>query len=289
MDAFQLEQLGLRAEEGPGGPQATLELAEGFVLENPVTRQPLPPVTFQLLSNRLIPIAPPAVVGLPPILLGAVRNRTEISQLLSSAYDEHLFHLERRSAQLETMGLQPKLDPETLELSTELETGPLSISLVTDRQGQFRVSRVSRDGREITGLPPFRFELFEFRNREVLASYLTSLIDERLARAQIPALGSPGLVRYAELARIFGEQAVVPPRSPLELLVQLRVNGELYRFAAARVQGRTFRGLLAGARGKVWAERFELDDFPGIVRLVADLFKVSPEAVQVLGPDSPQE
>ena len=114
MDAFQLEQLGLRAEEGSGGLKATLELAEGFVLENPVTRQPLPPVTFQLTSDRLIPIAPPAVVGLPSILLGAVRNRAEISQLLSSAYDEHLFHLERRSAQLETMGLQPKLDPQTL-------------------------------------------------------------------------------------------------------------------------------------------------------------------------------
>jgi hypothetical protein len=67
------------------------------------------------------------------------------------------------------------------------------------------------------------------------------------------------------------------------------VKGEIYRFAAARVQGRTFRGLLAGTKGKVWAERFELDGFPGIVQLVADLFQVPSEAVQLLGPDSPQE
>ncbi len=96
-------------------------------------------------------------------------------------------------------------------------------------------------------------------------------------------------MRYEEISQAFGAQAVVPPRSALEVLVQLRVNGELYRFAAARVQGRTFRGLLAGAKGKVWAERFELDGFPGIVQLVADLLKVPSESVQILGPDSPQE
>ena len=84
-------------------------------------------------------------------------------------------------------------------------------------------------------------------------------------------------------------QALVPPRSSLEVLVQLTVNGEPYRFAAVRQAGRTFRGLLAGAKGKVWSERFELDDFPGVVRLVAGLLQVPPEAVKAVGPDTPQE
>jgi hypothetical protein len=87
----------------------------------------------------------------------------------------------------------------------------------------------------------------------------------------------------------FGAEALVPPRSSLELLAQLEVDGRPYRFAAARVAGRTFRGLLAGAQGKVWAGRFELDEFPGIVQMVADLLKVSPEAVRLVGPDAPQE
>ncbi|WP_224248293.1 hypothetical protein [Hyalangium gracile] len=289
METARLEQLGLRVEESPTGQQATLELGEAFVLENPVTRQPLGPVTFQVAGERLVPMAPPAVVGLPPIPLGSVGTRGDVALVLTSAYDEYLFHIERRSAQLHAMGLHPNLHPETLELSTELEIGPLSLSLVTDRLGQFRVSRVVRDGQEISGLPSFRFELFDFRDRDSLASYLSALIEERLARPHAPPSGSPGLVRYEELARAFGPQAVVPPRSALELLVQVRVKGEVYRFAAARVQGRTFRGLLAGARGKVWSERFELDAFPGIVQLVADLFQVSPEAVQLLGPDAPQE
>jgi hypothetical protein len=96
-------------------------------------------------------------------------------------------------------------------------------------------------------------------------------------------------MRYEEIAQAFGPQALVPPRSSLEVFVELRVNGVPYRFAAARVTGRTFRGLLASATGKVWADRFELDGFPGIVPLVADLLKVPPEAVQLAGPDAPQE
>lgn len=289
MDTSQLEQLGLRVEQSPSGTLATLELGESARLEHPVTRQPITQVTFQVSEERLVPVAPPAVVGLPSILLSSLRTRADLSVLFGNAFDEYLFHIERRSAQLQAMGLQPSLDQETLELSTELESGTISLSLVSDRQGQFRVSRVRREGREIGGLPSYRFELFDFRDRASLASYLTALVDERLAQPQAIAPGTPGLVRFDELARAFGSQAVVPPRSSVELLVQLRVNGELYRFAAARVQGRTFRGLLAGAKGKVWAERFELDTFPGIVQLVANLFQVPAESVQLLGPDSPQE
>ena len=54
------------------------------------------------------------------------------------------------------------------------------------------------------------------------------------------------------------------------------------RFAAARVVGRTFRGLLAGGQGKVWAERFDLGEFPGVVPLVARLLRVPATAVKVL-------
>jgi hypothetical protein len=289
MDTSKLEQLGLTLEEAPEGPLATLELGEGSLLENPVTRQSISRVTFQVSGERLIPVAPPALVGMPAVPLHAVSTRSDIALSVTSSFDDYLFHIERRSAQLHSMGLHPNLDPETLELSAELEAGRLSLLLAADRLGQFRVARVRREGKEIAGLPAYRFELFDFRDQHSLASYLETLIEERLAHPHPPALATPGLVHYEEISRAFGAQAVVPPRSALEVLVQLRVNGELYRFAAARVQGRTFRGLLAGAKGKVWAERFELDGFPGIVHLVADLFQVSPEAVELLGPDAPQE
>ncbi|MBN1206858.1 MAG: hypothetical protein JXB05_18385 [Myxococcaceae bacterium] len=289
METARLEQLGLRVERGTAGVLATLELGEDSAPVNPVTGQPLSRVTFRLQGQQLIPIAPPAVVGLLPILLDAVSAAEDLPLLVTSVFDDYLFLVERRTAQLNTLGLMPHLDPQTLELSAELKAGPFSFTLVADRQGIFRVGQARRGGEVLTGLASHRFELSEFWEREALASYLAALVEETHARPQASPGETPGLVRYEEISRAFGPQALVPPRSALEVLVQLRVNGEHYRFAAARVMGRTFRGLLAGATGKVWAERFELDDFPGIVRLVADLLKVAPEAVQLVGPDTPQE
>jgi hypothetical protein len=289
METARLEQLGLRVERSAAGVQATLELGEGDAPVNPVTHQPLSRITFRVSGQQLIPTAPPAMVGLPPLMLSAISSPEELPLLVTSSFDDYLFHVERRSAQLNALGLLPHMEPETLELSSELQAGPLSFTLVADRQGNFRVDQARREGEALAGLSSHRFELSEFREREALASYLTALVEETHARPQASPRGTPGLVRYDEIAQAFGPQALVPPRSPLEVLVQLRVEGQLYRFAAARVMGRTFRGLLAGTTGKVWAERFELDGFPGIVRLVADLLKVAPEAVQLVGPDTPQE
>jgi hypothetical protein len=63
----------------------------------------------------------------------------------------------------------------------------------------------------------------------------------------------------------------------------LEAGGQAYRFAAARVAGRTFRGLLAGASGKLWAERFDLDDnFPGPRQLLAGLLGLPEDQVKVV-------
>ena len=68
--------------------------------------------------------------------------------------------------------------------------------------------------------------------------------------------------------------------------MELEVDGERYRFAAARVAGRTFRGLLAGPTGKVWADRFELEDFPGVVRAGgASCSRCAPEQIEVVAGD----
>ena len=81
----------------------------------------------------------------------------------------------------------------------------------------------------------------------------------------------------------FSGRAQVPQRSAFEVLVELRIGTDRYRFAAARVVGRTFRGLLAGSGGnKVWADRFELDTFPGVEALVAKLLDVPMERVEVI-------
>jgi hypothetical protein len=287
MDTARLEGLGLQVREDAAGTEAVLDL-ESSPLVNPLTRAFISEVTFQVMGDRLIPIAPPEVVGLAPILVGALIDPADIEALLSGAFNEHIFHVQRRSAELQVLGLTARVDPETLELSTVVEDGNLAVTLVADRLGNFRVMRVLRNGEELRAAASHSLELSEFRERAALTGYLAALFGEPPARPQ-PAPEAEGLVHFGDIVEKFGAEALVPPRSALELLAQLQVAGRPYRFAAARVAGRTFRGLLAGAQGKVWAGRFELDEFPGIVRMVAELLKVPPEAVRLVGPDAPQE
>jgi hypothetical protein len=89
-------------------------------------------------------------------------------------------------------------------------------------------------------------------------------------------------VRFEELARFIDPAAVLPATSALELLVELEANGARYRFGAARISGRTFRGLLAGPAGKLWADQFELDAFPGARALLAGLLKIPLEHVRAV-------
>ncbi|MCY1078228.1 hypothetical protein [Archangium lansingense] len=287
MDKARLQQLGLEVRGEGDGLEATLVLSEP--LENPVGARKVERVGFQVQGDRLVPVSPPEVVGLRPIPLGAVQARREVEAELTDAFNEHLFQVQRRSAELRALGLSPQVDPVSLGLSTHVVEHGLALTLVADRQGHFQVSSAMRDGQHLTVPQGHPFELSEFRERGALVGYLAALFGEQPGQAAPAQQAGEEPVRFSEVLRAFGEGALVPPRSGLELLVLLEVEGRPYRFAAARVAGRTFRGLLAGAQGKVWAERFELDDFPGVVPLVADLLKVPAEAVKLVGADAPQE
>jgi hypothetical protein len=284
MDAARLRQLGLEVRDGGRGLAATLVLSEP--LDNPTGHRKVERVDFRVEGERLVPSAPEEVVGLRPIPLGAVKEAREVEAEVVDAFNEHLFHVQRRSAELLALGLDAHVEPKSLVLSTQVSEHGLTLTLVADRQGNFRVSSAARDGQALPLSQAHTFELSEFRERGALVGYLAALFGEQGASAR--AAGE-GLIGFSEVVRAFGEGALVPPRSGLELLVLLDVEGKPYRFAAARVAGRTFRGLLAGAQGKVWAERFELDDFPGVVPLVAGLLKVPTEAVKLVGAGAPQE
>jgi hypothetical protein len=290
MDTARLRQLGLEVRGRGESLVALLALAEP--LQNPVSSRRVERVDFRVEAERLVPMAPPEVVGLRPIGLGAVQEARDVEAEVADAFNEHLFHVQRRSAELRALGLSPQVDPESLVLSTELSEHGLKLTLVADRQGNFRVARAARGGQalSVSQANAQPFELSEFRERGALVGYLAALLGES-GQGEREKSGAAGesLVCFAEIIRAFGGQAMVPPRSGLELLVLLEVEGRPYRFAAARVAGRTFRGMLAGTQGKMWAERFELDDFPGVVPLVAELLKVPAEAVKLVGAGAPQE
>ncbi len=284
MDTQLLIDLGLSVENRDGVLEAQVEIDP--VLWNPVSKKPIPSVRFQVVGERLIPIDPPELVGVTPISLAHLSASSKVDELVVKAFNDHCAHVVRRSAELSSLGLSPKVDPATLQLTTEVVNGEFSFMIGTDRNGVFRVVRAAREGVDFTVPGNQSFELNEFKEKAALEAYLGALFAEQGGPSREVAFPPlEGSIPFDVLARAF-DGAVLPPRSTFEVLAELEVEGQPYRFAAARVTGQTFRGLLAGPQGKVWAERFELSDFPGVKKLVAGLLEVSEDKVKLRTPAS---
>lgn len=290
MDSERLRELGLTVRSTEGGLEADLEFTTNSLV-NPLTRSFIQKVTFTILGDRLIALEPAELVGIAPISTSGLERMSALEEQVVSAFNDHILHLQRRSAELQTLGLSPLVDPAQLSLSAEVVSSEgLKFLIGADKRGNFRVLSAQKDGAPLDVSAGHTFELSEFRELNALAGYLTALFHEPTAdtptppsyQQKIATPEAPQRITYGEVMERFTVSSVVPPRSSLEILVELSVAGEVYRFAAARVAGRTFRGLLAGAKGKLWAERFELEDFPGVVPLVADLLRVPQEEVRVL-------
>lgn len=281
MDAAALEVLGLTVVETPEGLEVEAPLFGGQLV-NPITSEILERARFRFEDDRLTALAPPELVGLAPVLATQLESARELEAVLGDAFTEVLTVVSRRSSELATLGLSPKVDRGSLVLRAELDARPYRFELVADREGRFSVERASKEGTPLPAPGPTGFELSEFREQAALASYLTALFGEPLdAEAELVA---PAGVHFAQVVKAFGGKAQLPPKSSLEVLVELRVGDEGYRFAAARVSGSTFRGLLAGTGGnKVWADRFELHAFEGVESLVARVLDVPLELVEIVG------
>ena len=277
MEAERLAQLGLTVQEGAAGPEVVLPLQRSVV--NPLTRRPVPAVTLALAEELLIPVDPPELVGLPPLAMDTVTEAPELEARLLADFDAHVARLEGMASQLEALGLQPCIDPGSLEVRAETRIGGLRVLLGADKQGKLRIREVHRAGAMLRSEVGAPFALSQFADAPALQAHLLALVGEAAA----PGSG----IGYGELAERFGPAARVPPTSALELVSDFTVRGERYRFVAARVRGRTFRGLLAGPDGKKWAEHFQLEDFPGVADVAARALGVSPGEISWLEGDEP--
>ncbi|MFN0061766.1 MAG: hypothetical protein ACKVPX_04525 [Myxococcaceae bacterium] len=281
MSIARLEQIGLAARETATGVEAELELTSTSAI-NPMSQTFIDSVRLLLVDDTLVPIFPPEMAGLVAIPLASVASRAQLEDTIVEAFNHHIAYLQRRSAELQALGLSPQVDPSSLELSAEVQSAPHAFVIAADKQGHFRVLSATRDGKELETTHAPVFELSEFREVGALAGYLTALYDSPPPSPAQPI--TEPLIGFDEIAACIGTGARVPPRSAIEVLVEMRVAGVPYRFAAARLAGRSFRGLLAGPTGKLWAERFDLDTFPGATVLLGSALGVEPESIEVVSP-----
>ena len=249
------------------------------------------------MGDRLLYVGPPEFVGAQPINVAYLSPSSRLEDLIVQTLNDHLFQLERRSNELTALGISPKVEPTTLQLTAELERAPLKFTIGASRTGQFRIVRTINDGVELTNAGQSVFELSEFFDRRALEDFLFAFYSDIVPTPAEPpaqvgaatitstpstlvASSNESSIPFRELFEAFGD-ALVPPRSPLEVVAEVQIGDMKLRFAAARVQGKTFRGLLAGPSGKIWADRFDLDEFPGIRGFVSDLMNVPYDDVEV--------
>jgi hypothetical protein len=294
MDRSFLEGLGLSVREADGVLEAELEMRSGEAM-NPLTRTVIERVTFTVLGDRLIAIDPAELVGTPPILIPHLTGAAAMEDLVVKSVNDSLMHAQRRSQELSLLGFNPKTDPRTLLCSAELLVGDYRFCIGNDRQGNFRVVWATHRGADLTTAGMQTFELSEFREKAALEAYLAALYGETPALsglppvAAVPSIPTPAPIPQTddvsiptgEIIAAFGTNATVPPRCQLEIVINLKVGNDRYRFVASRVAGKTFRGMLAGNAGKVWAERFDLETFPGVRALISEVLKVAPETIEV--------
>ncbi len=276
-----LRKLGLAIE----GTEVVLPLPPGEA-RNPLTKNDITAVRFMVMGDRLMIVEPPELVGAPLIHLGHIEDGDALTDLVLKNLSDHVFNVDRRSSELTMLGVHPVVDEHSLQLSAKLHADDFTFLLATDRMGNFRVSQAMRGKIELTTSSARAFELSEFRERRALEAYLVAMFADvpsvAVARISTPApVVAVRGIPLQDIVKAFGEDAALPPKSPLEILVELKVGERKYRFAAARLGGTTFRGLLAGSEGKLWAERFELADFPGPRELLAQALKIPVAQVKV--------
>ncbi len=160
MNPEQLEAIGLTVRGSGADLIADLEL-DVAPLVNPITRAFIERVSFKVVNDRLVAHEPPELAWIPPLPLSRIERASELQKMLGVAFDEYVFNLQRRSTELQAMGLTPHVDPSTLELTADVSEGGYSFSIAADRRGNFEMVRASRDGVALSTPSGQPFELSE--------------------------------------------------------------------------------------------------------------------------------
>ena len=74
-----------------------------------------------------------------------------------------------------------------------------------------------------------------------------------------------GAMSLSALAVHFGAAAV----TGIAIEHHVEIHGRRVRFEASHVEGKTFEGRLTSDGDELWADRFTLDDFPGLDSFIA--------------------
>jgi hypothetical protein len=270
-----------------GADRETLEGEIGFSgrVVHPATGQTIARARFVVSGHDRLSFVEPPLSALGPVDFYLHERLLGFEQAVGTALAALHGQLEDVAARLRALQLEVAVDAERLQLRAVVKAPHHAFEILGAADGA-RVSRVAPVGgrpQEVAAsFPPLDLRLFG-SGAELEAFLVTSLPlmeTAPTAAAEAPAGAGPAArleatpaprnaLTLARLAEVFGAEAMLPPNAMVELVQEFQHAGTRYRFVASREMGTRFKGRLIGPSGDVWADRFELGNFPGTRAVVA--------------------
>ena len=258
------------------------DLAFSGRVVHPATGQGIARARFVVDGHDRLRFLDPPLAALGSIGFYDHPRLDALEQAIADAVGARSAALQDVAARLRALRLEATLDAERFATRAIVKTAAFAFELLGGPEG-VRVARVAPVGGkpfEVSAeFPPL--DLGGFAARADLEVFLAGAAPRmqpaaapRPARASSPAAleANPAprnALTLVALAQGFGQDAMLAPNAMVELIQEFQHGGTRYRFVATREMGTRCRGRLIGPGGDVWADRFELADFPGTRKVVA--------------------
>lgn len=270
-----------------GADRETLEgelVFQGRVV-HPATGQPIARARFVVGGHDHLRFVDAPLAALGEVNFYVHDRAAALEQALAQAMIARAAALQDVAARMRALRLEAALDPERLAVRAVLKTATHAFEILGGVEA-VRVSRVAPVGGKpfevAADFPPLL--LSEFPSSTDLEVFLVTAVP-RMAAGPRPAPAAAGAtaqgaavvatppprnaLTLALLGEVFGADAILAPNAMLEVVQEFVHGNTRYRFVATRELGTRFKGRLIGPSGDVWADRFELEHFPGTRKVVA--------------------
>jgi hypothetical protein len=281
----KLSAMGIPVRLGADRETLEGELAFAGRVVHPATGQAVPRARFVVEGHDRLrfPDAPLSALGL--VNFYEHERQATLEQALAMAMAQRGLALQDLAIRMRALRLEATLDPERLAVRAVIKTATHAFEILGTPE-LVRVSRVAPVGGKpfevAADFPPLR--LADHASSTDLEIYLVSAVSRMAApahpRPAAAGKGAPGellqttppprnALTLSALAQAFGPDSIVAPNAAVELVQEFEWAHTRYRFVATREVGTRFRGRLIGPSGDVWADRFDLEAFPGTQQVVA--------------------
>lgn len=270
-----------------GADRETLEgdLALSRVL-HPATGQPIPRARFVVAGHDHLRFLDPPLAALGAVPFYEHERVASLEQAIAAALQKRAGVLQEIAARFRALRLEATIDPDRFAVRAVVKTATHAFEILGGPEA-VRISRVAPVGGVPFEVAP-EFPALQLSNfdgpaeLELFLAHSAAAMTPAPARTPVPVAAAAAqggaleatppprnALTLAALAGVFGQDAILAPNAMVELIQEFQHGGTRYRFVAAREMGTRFRGRLIGPNGDVWADRFELADFPGTHRVVA--------------------